>query len=106
MKKSMKTLIKIALGILGVVAAVPIAIAGYLIYPGTPSKASSLIFQGFVPLPSDSVLSVLDYLTVDDDKLFVTGESTGDVYRVQIRKDSLPTVADVARLPGEEPATQ
>ena len=105
MNNSMKTLIKIALGILGVVAAVAIAIAGYLIYPGTPSKASSLIFQGYVPLPSDSVLSVLDYLTVNDGQLFVTGESTGDVYRVRISRDSLPTAADVAKLPGEEPAT-
>jgi YVTN family beta-propeller protein len=105
MKDTMKTLIKITLVTLGVMVAAGIAVAGYLIYPGTPSKASSLIFQGFVPLPSDGVLSVLDYLTVDDDKLFVTGESTGDVYRVQIRKDSLPTVADVAKLPGEEPAT-
>jgi YVTN family beta-propeller protein len=105
MKNSMKTLIKVTLVTLGVLAAMGIAVAGYLIYPGTPSKASSLIFQGFVPLPSASVLSVLDYLTVDDDQLFVTGESTGDVYRVQIRKDSLPTVADVAKLPGEEPAT-
>jgi len=105
MNNSMKTLIKIALGILGVVAAVAIAIAGYLIYPGTPSEASSLIFQGYVPLPSDRVLSVLDYLTVNDGQLFVTGESTGDVYRVRISNDSLPTAADVAKLPGEEPAT-
>src|ERR1700704_5025071 len=105
MKNAMKALIKIALGSLGVMGAAAIAVAAYLIYPGTPSSASSLVFQGYVPLPSDGVLSVLDYLTVDDDNLFVTGESTGDVYRVQIRKDSLPTVADVAKLPGEEPAT-
>jgi YVTN family beta-propeller protein len=113
MKNTMKTLIKFALGSLGVMAAVAIAVAGYLIYPGTPGKASSLIFQGYVPLPSDSVLSVLDYLTVNDDELFVTGESTGDVYRVQLGKGSLPAVAkgsspaaaDVERLPGEEPAT-
>src|ERR1700736_4780097 len=105
MKNTMKTLVKIVLGSLGAVAVVAIGVAGYLIYPGTPSKASSLIFQGYVPLPSDSVVSVLDYLTVSDDQLFVTGESTGDVYRVQIRKSSLPTAADVAKLPGEEPAT-
>jgi len=78
----MKTLIKIVMGGLGVVTAVAIAVAGYLIYPGTPSSASSLTFQGYVPLPSDGLLSVLDYLTVYDDKLFVTSESTGDVYRV------------------------
>ncbi len=100
----MKTLIKISLGSLGVVFAAAIAVAGYLIYPGTPSHASSLVFQGYVPLPSNSVLSVLDYLTVKDDKLFVTSESTGDVYRVQIRKDSLPTAADVAILRGEPAA--
>src|SRR5258705_3583603 len=100
----MKTLIKISLGSLGVVLAAAIAVAGYLIYPGTPSRASSLVFQGYVPLPSNSVLSVLDYLAVKDDKLFVTSESTGDVYRVQIRKESLPTAADVAVLHGEAAA--
>jgi len=104
MKNTMKTLIKISLRVLGAVVAAAIAVAGYLIYPGTPSNASSLIFQGYVPLPSDSVLSVLDYLTVHGDRLFVTSESTGDVYRVQIRKDSLPSAADVARLPGEPAA--
>src|SRR5258708_3893578 len=82
MKNTMKTLIKIVLGSLGVVVAVAIAVAGYLIYPGTPSSAPSLQFQGYVPLPSDSVLSVLDYLTVNDDQLFVTAEGTGDVDRV------------------------
>jgi YVTN family beta-propeller protein len=104
MKNTMKTLIKISLAVLGVVVVAAIAVAGYLIYPGTPSHASSLVFQGYVPLPSDRVLSVLDYLTVKDDKLFVTGESAGDVYRVQIRKDSLPTAADVAKLHGEPAA--
>jgi YVTN family beta-propeller protein len=105
MNNTMKTLIKIVLGSLGVVGVVAIAVAGYLIYPGTPSSASSLTFQGYVPLRSDGVLSVLDYLTVNDGMLFVAGESAGDVYRVQIVKNSLPTVADVAKLAGEEPAT-
>jgi DNA-binding beta-propeller fold protein YncE len=74
------------------------AIAGYLIYPGTPSSSTSLRFKGYIPLPSDSVLSVLDYLTVNEGKLFVTNESTGDVYRIQLRKDSLPTLVDVSKL--------
>jgi YVTN family beta-propeller protein len=100
----MKTIIKNLLRGVAVVVAVAIAVAGYLIYPGTPSEASSLIFQGFVPLPSAALLSVLDYLTVKEQELFVTNESTGDVYRVHIRKDVLPTAADVARLPGEPAA--
>jgi YVTN family beta-propeller protein len=104
MKNTMKTLLKILLAGLGVVVIAAIAVAGYLIYPGTPGKASSLVFQGYVPLPSESLLSVLDYLTVKDDTLFVTGESSGDVYRVQIRRDSLPTAADVAKLHGEPAA--
>jgi YVTN family beta-propeller protein len=101
----MKMLVKIVLGSLGVVGAAALAVACYLIYPGTPSSASSLIFQGYVPLPSDGMLSVLDYLTVNDGMLFVTGESVGDVHRVKIRKGSLPTAADVEILPGDEPAT-
>ncbi len=100
----MKTLIKIVMGGLGVVTAVAIAVAGYLIYPGTPSSASSLTFQGYVPLPSDGLLSVLDYLTVYDDKLFVTSESTGDVYRIHLRKNSLPTVTDMSKLAGDPAA--
>jgi DNA-binding beta-propeller fold protein YncE len=104
MRNTIKTLIKLSLAGLGVVVVAAIAVAAYLAYPGTPSHASSLVFQGYVPLPSDSVLTVLDYLTVKDDKLFVTSESTGDVYRVQIRKDALPTAADVAKLQGEPAA--
>jgi YVTN family beta-propeller protein len=100
MKNAMKTLLKIVLGSLGVMLAAAAAVAGYLIYPGTPSSASSVIFQGYVPLPSDGMLSVLDYLTVNDDKLFVTSERTGDVYRVHLRKDFLPTVADLTKLAG------
>jgi len=100
----MKTTIKILVRGAAVVAAAAIAIAGYLIYPGKPSEASSLIFQGFVPLPSAAVLSVLDYLTVNEQELFVTNESTGDVYRVHLRQGVLPTAADVARLPGEPAA--
>ena len=100
----MKTTIKILVRGAAVVAAAAIAIAGYLIYPGKPSEASSLIFQGFVPLPSAAVLSVLDYLTVNEQELFVTNENTGDVYRVHLRQGVLPTAADVARLPGEPAA--
>jgi YVTN family beta-propeller protein len=100
----MKTTIKNL--VIGVAAAAvaAMAIAGYLVYPGTPSDSSSLIFQGYVPLPSAALLSVLDYLTVNDRQLFVTNESTGDVYRVHIRKDALPTATDVSRLPGEPAA--
>ena len=104
MSDRMRTIIKNLLRGVAVVVAAAGAVAAYLIYPGTPSDASSLIFQGYVPLPSAAVLSVLDYLTVNGQELFVTNESAGDVYRVRIRKDALPTAADVSILPGEPAA--
>src|SRR5260370_27656164 len=104
-RNTMKTLIKVVLESVGVMTVAAVVVAGYLIYPGTPSSASSMIFQGYVPLRSDGVLSLLDYLTVNDDMLFVAGESTVDVYRVRINQNSLPTAADVEKMPGEEPAT-
>jgi YVTN family beta-propeller protein len=100
----MKTILKNVLTGVAIVGAAGIAVAGYLIYPGIPTDASSLIFRGYVPLPSATLLSVLDYLTVNGDELFVTNESTGDVYKVHIRKDAMPTAADVSRLPGEPAA--
>ena len=105
MTNSIKKLMKIVLGSLGVTAMAAIAVAGYLVYPGAPSNASSLTFKGYVLLPSNRVLSVLDYLTVSDDTLFVTGESSGDVYRVRhIKESSLPTAADVTKWTGQGPA--
>jgi YVTN family beta-propeller protein len=105
MNNSIKAPIKVLLGSMGMIVAAAIATVGYLTYPGTPSSASSLIFKGYVRLPSDSVLSVLDYLTVSDRMLFVTGESSGDVHRVRIDNESpLPTAADVTKWPGEGPA--
>ena len=38
---NMKTLIKVVLGSIGLLAAGAIAVAGHLIYPGTPSRSSS-----------------------------------------------------------------
>jgi YVTN family beta-propeller protein len=88
----------------GIVMAAAIALAGYVVYPGTPSDASSLIFKGYVPLPSTALLSVLDYLTVSGRELFVANESTGDVYKVHIPSDALPAAKDVSRLAAEPAA--
>ena len=43
MKNTMKTPIRIVLGSLGVIVVAAIAAAGYLIYPGTPGSATSLV---------------------------------------------------------------
>jgi len=104
MKNSTGKLLRIVLLSVGVIVVLAASVVVYLIYPGTPGTAASLSFQGYIPLPSDTTLSVLDYLTVDGDRLFVTGESSGDLYRIKLSRNSLATVADVSKLAGQ-PAT-
>jgi len=76
-----------------------IAIGGVLlIYPGTPGEAKSLAFKGYVPLPTSALLTVLDYMNVADTRLFVTDASTGSVYKIALRNQSLPSDRDVSEF--------
>jgi DNA-binding beta-propeller fold protein YncE len=54
----------------------------YLIYPGIPSKSQVMAFEGFIELPRSGPLTVLDYLTVNDQNLFVTSESSGALFKI------------------------
>lgn len=57
-----------------------ICIAGaYLAFPGVPAKSATLKFDGFIKLPAMGVLSALDYLAIEDGKLFVSSLSSGRV---------------------------
>ena len=96
---------KIAVRIVLIVAAallVGIAtVTAWLTFPGTPSSARSLRFEGFVSLPvgaGSKIVTVLDYLTVSGTRLFVTNVSTGSVYKIELHKDSLPSVSDVSQF--------
>ena len=87
-----KTLFAALLGL-----CVLIAIGGVLlIYPGTLGEAKSLAFKGYVLLPTAALLSVLDYMNVADTRLFVTDVSTGSVYKIALRNQSLPSDRDVS----------
>jgi DNA-binding beta-propeller fold protein YncE len=58
-----------------------------LIFPGRPSGAHRLRFDGFIALPkvkTDRALTVLDHLTVVGDDLFVTSITSGAVYKVEL----------------------
>lgn len=79
-------------------------VALWIIVPGSPSQAKSMEFKGFVELPKGAFLSILDYLTIEDKQLYVTDEGSGNVYKIALRKSSLPSEADIATLAGE-PAT-
>jgi YVTN family beta-propeller protein len=75
------------------------ALVVWQIFPGTPGIAKSLKFNGFVLLPKDrraGLLTVLDYLTLNGDDLFVTNVSTGTVYKIPLHADGLPTADDVS----------
>jgi|HubBroStandDraft_2_1064218.scaffolds.fasta_scaffold115464_2 YVTN family beta-propeller protein len=67
-----------------------------LIYPGTPGNAKSLTFKGYVLLPRGALLTVLDYMNVTDTRLFVTDVSSGSVYKIELRNQSLPGDQDVS----------
>lgn len=78
-----------------------------LTFPGRPASSHSLRFDGFIRLPKPQgggVLSLLDYLTVSGDDLFVTNVSTGAVYKIGLRARALPGAADVSVLESEPAA--
>lgn len=57
---------------------------GYLAYPGEPSSSRVVHFDGYILLPKHGLLNVLDYLTLSDQTLFVTGASSGSVFKIAL----------------------
>jgi len=80
------------IGFLGVVFA-------YLAYPGTPSKSKFMTFEGYIELPKGGLLNVLDYLTINGSTLFVTSESSGFLFKVDLDLNH-PSVSLVSEMPG------
>src|SRR6202047_2395456 len=75
------------------------AVAAYFIYPGTPGNSKCMKFEGYIELPRDRVLNVLDYLTINNGALFVTSESSGALFRVDLDPNN-PSRSTVSELPG------
>src|ERR1700704_6929332 len=73
-------------------------VAAYLIYPGIPGKSKFMKFEGYIELPKSGPLNVLDYLTINNDTLFVTSESSGALYKVDLdlNHPSLTTVSELS----------
>jgi YVTN family beta-propeller protein len=104
MKPLVKMTIKGTLWVFAALAAIACALVLRLIYVGQPETASSLQFRGFVLLPKGASLTVLDYLTVSERRLFVTDESTGSVYKIDLHDEALPQDGDISVF-SSEPAT-
>jgi YVTN family beta-propeller protein len=96
MTKGFKIAGTVAMLAIGVVALVLI----YLIYPGTPSRSPFMSFQGFIELPKNGRLNVLDYLTLKEHVLFVTSESSGKVFKVSLDPATQSTALNISTLPG------
>jgi DNA-binding beta-propeller fold protein YncE len=75
------------------------AVAAYLIYPGTPGNSKCMNFEGYIELPRDRSLNILDYLTIANGALFVTSESSGSLFKVDIDPNH-PSLSAVSELPG------
>jgi DNA-binding beta-propeller fold protein YncE len=82
------------------VIALCLAVAGtYLICPGTPGKSKFMKFEGYIELPRGGSLNVLDYLTISNGTLFVTSESSGALFKVNLNPNH-PSLSTVSELPG------
>src|ERR1700738_2129207 len=98
-RSAMKTALKIMaicvivlIGFLG-------AVFAYLVDPGTPSKSEFMAFEGYIELPKGRLLNVLDYLTLNGSTLFVTSESSGSLFKVNLDSNHL-SVSSVSEMPG------
>jgi DNA-binding beta-propeller fold protein YncE len=74
-------------------------VAACLICPGTPGKSKFMKFDGYIELPESGLLSVLDYLTINNRTLFVTCESSGVLFKVDLDVND-PSLSTVSELPG------
>ena len=90
MKSMLKKTLQGTLWSFAALAVIACVLVLRLIHIGQPDSASSLQFRGFVLLPKGAFLTVLDYLTVSERRLFVTDESTGSVYKIDLHGGALP----------------
>jgi DNA-binding beta-propeller fold protein YncE len=103
----MKRLARFALWFAAVLVVALCVLAAMLVFPGEPSRGRSLRFDGYIGLPkvkNAGALTVLDYLTVSGDDVFVTDVSTGAVYKVGLHTGAMQASGDIAVFQSEPAA--
>src|SRR3984893_7146051 len=95
----MKNTLKIMRAVVIVLFSFVGGVVVYLVYPGTPSRSKFMVFDGFIELPRGRLLNVLDYLTLNGSTLFVTSESSGALFKVNLDLNQ-PSVSSVSEMPG------
>ena len=96
-----KTLIKITLSCFAISIFVICLVAAKLTYPAQPSTSKSMNYEGYISLPRAGALNVLDYITISKNSLFVTSESDGSVYKVDLYGSISPKAATLTSFIGK-----
>src|ERR1700732_4545964 len=99
MERFFKNNLRIAAAFTTVIVLCLAVVATYLICPGTPGKSRFMKFEGYIELPKRGPLNVLDYLTISSSTLFVTSESSGALFKVDLDSNH-PSLSTVSELPG------
>jgi DNA-binding beta-propeller fold protein YncE len=101
MQRTLRIIALAVVGVLGVALVAALGFLAVLVFPATPRPAHGLHFAGFVHLPKQGgIVSILDYLTVDGPRLYVTSVTSGDVYEVPLTNGPLPAPGMVEVVPG------
>ena len=96
----MKNALKITVMVVIALICFSAGVLAYLVYPGTPSRSTAMTFDGFIKLPRFRLLNILDYITIKDHILFVTDETSGTVFKVNLDPNIQSAGDSVAQMPG------
>ena len=98
-------LVWVFLGALAVIAGIAAAtMVLFLALPGRPGASSSMRFDGFIPLPRHGVLSILDYLSLEEGHLYATSITHGTLFDIALDPAGDPRRAHVSEMAGSPAA--
>jgi DNA-binding beta-propeller fold protein YncE len=97
--RAVKRSLKITAALAAAIAAGALGGLAYLAYPGTPNRSKFMTFDGYIELSGGGLINVLDYLTLNGSTLFVTSESSGALFKVELDLKH-PSESSVLEMPG------
>jgi DNA-binding beta-propeller fold protein YncE len=91
---------RVAAAVLIILCLVTALVLAWLVFPLAPRSTPRMAFQGFIILPKDATLAVMDYVTIRDRTLFVTGTLSGNVDRVDLASGAVSQISGRPRPHG------
>jgi DNA-binding beta-propeller fold protein YncE len=80
------------------------AVLALMVFPLAPRSAPELAFVRFIKLPGHGYLNILDYVSIDGRRLFVTSVTAGSVYKVELPAPNSSQSPAVSELVGKPSA--